>query len=583
MITMKENMSRRDSSRSPRIQRFHYLVAVGIFGSIAGGCATEGRVIRGVGNDSGLAKGSRANALPPMPALASNPRPKPAIPPMIARPTDDAPSSSPKRVEEPGVILAAQSPEGSSDGKPAQDPPNPPASQPEPPADNATDLAGATPPSIPQATPPQPIDLPSALRLADNQNPRIGEARTFILAALAQRQAAYAILLPTFNAGGNYHDHVGVLQRSNGTILPVTEQSLYFGGGARTVAAESVTIPAVNIFSPLTDAIFEPLAAQQRVRGSRSNAAASANTVLLEVARLYVGLLGAQAIYEARKVTAVESDQIAASVLAFAVSGQGRRSDANRADADRRLFQTDILRAEERIAVTSAQLSERLNLDPSSRLQPMSAAIQPVELIRPDVPVEELIRTAIARRPDLETARAVVAEAEFQVRKEKGRPLLPTVWLGFSGGAFGGGSNLVPPTLSAFAGRTDFDVRAYWTLLNFGAGNAALIKQRKAQAGQADAERVRVLNEVRSQVTASRSLALSLRNRVETAQARLGTAEDGYKEDRARLRETLAKPIEALDSLRLLAEARVALIEAITEYNQNQFDLFVALGSPPPL
>lgn len=448
--------------------------------------------------------------------------------------------------------------------------------------DPAAEPVGATPESIPQATPTRPIDLASALRLADSQNPSIGEARVLILAALAQRQAAYGLLLPTLNAGTNYRDHVGVVQRSNGTILPVTNQSLYVGGGSFAIGTNSPNVAGVNILSPLTDAIFAPLAAQQRVRAASANASATSNFTLLDVARLYIELVGAQAQFEARRVSAADADEIARSVATFATTGQGRRSDADRADADRRLFQAEILRAEELRAVTSAELSRLLNLDPSGRLEPMSL-LEPIVLINPETPVEELIRTALARRPDLANREALVAEAGYQVRREKARPFLPTVWISFSGGAFGGGSNLVPPGLSGFAGRTDFDARAYWTLLNFGAGNAALIRQRRALEGQAVAESLRVINEVREQVTTARAQALALGGRVDVARARLQSAEDGYRQDRARLRETLARPIEALDSLRLLAEARIALVEAITRANQNQFTLFVALGAPPPL
>jgi outer membrane protein TolC len=445
--------------------------------------------------------------------------------------------------------------------------------------------AGSTPPSIPQAAAPFPIDLTSALRLADNQNPVIGEARTLILGALAERQAARALLLPYLNAGGNYHDHTGPLQRSSGTILRVTEQSFYFGGGARTVAAESVAIPAVNIFSPLTDAIFSPLAAQQQVVGARFNASDTANKVLLEVASLYIDLIGAEAILEVRRSIGVEADRIADSVAAFATTGQGRKADAERADADRRLFQARIQRAEERVAVASAMLAERLNLDPSSQLKPIAGPLEPLELIDPEAPTDALIKDAVARRPDLAAREANVAQAEYRVQQEKFRPLLPTIWLGFSGGAFGGSGNLVPPTnsLGAFAGRTDFDVRAYWTVLNLGAGNLSLIKQRKAQAGQAIADRSIVLNRIRAEVAEARAEARALTYQVEIARVGLRSAQEGYRLDQARLRESLALPIEALDSLRLLSDAKVVLVEAITRANRNQFALFVSLGAPPPL
>ena len=44
----------------------------------------------------------------------------------------------------------------------------------------------------------------------------------------------------------------------------------------------------------------------------------------------------------------------------------------DRAEADRRLFQADIQRAEERVAVASARLAERLNLDPTAQLSPIA-------------------------------------------------------------------------------------------------------------------------------------------------------------------------------------------------------------------
>ena len=80
--------------------------------------------------------------------------------------------------------------------------------------------AASTPPTIPQSVAPFPIDLSAALRLADRAEPgRIGEARILILGALAERQAARALLLPYLNAGTNYHDHTGPVERSNGQIL----------------------------------------------------------------------------------------------------------------------------------------------------------------------------------------------------------------------------------------------------------------------------------------------------------------------------------------------------------------------------
>src|SRR5271157_267468 len=99
--------------------------------------------------------------------------------------------------------------------------------------------------------------------------------------ALAAQTQARVLLLPSLNLGTNYHLHTGNLQRSSGKILNLTEQSLYFGGGAGALAAGTVEIPAVNIVGTLTEAWFEPLAAHQCVIGSSFRALATANEILL--------------------------------------------------------------------------------------------------------------------------------------------------------------------------------------------------------------------------------------------------------------------------------------------------------------
>ena len=447
----------------------------------------------------------------------------------------------------------------------------------------ASPLLLALTPSIPQGGPSYPIDLPTALKLADSENPTIAEARVMILDALAQQLIARSLLVPTLNAGGNYHGHTGKLLRAGGRVLSISEQSLYFGGGARSLAGESVAIPAVNIFSPLTDAIHEPLVARQRVAERRFDASSTANDVLLDVARLYLDLVGAQAELESRRQSASQAEVLVKVVDSYAATGQGRKADSDRARSDFLMLQSDIQHVEEEVAVASARLAARLNLDPSTRLVALAGQPTPIAIIDADADAAELVRTALARRPDVAARTAQSALALTRVRQEQRRPLLPTIWMGFSGAAFGGGSNLVPPLVGNFGGRTDFDVRAYWTLLNLGAGNSALIKRRRAEQGEADAARSLATNRVRDEVISSRAESLALRRQTEVVRAELASAEDGFREDSIRLRETIAIPLEALDSLKLLAEARIKLIEAITKANQAQFALFVAMGSPPPL
>ena len=447
----------------------------------------------------------------------------------------------------------------------------------------AADPSGNPPPSIPAPAGEYPIDLSTALRLAEAENPLIAEARQNIGLTLAQRQSARALMLPTFNTGTSLHEHQGNLQRSSGVILPIDQQSLYVGSGARTVTAETIAIPGINIFSPITEAIFQPLAAQQRVERARFDARTTANNILLDVVDYHLELLAAEATLGFRRETALQGAETAKLTRGYAQAGQGRAADADRAATELSLLERDIPIAEEEVAVNAARLSQRLHLDQSVRLRPVSPSIEPITLIDPAVPLPLLVQTAVRQRPEVNAADAAIRAAERLYDQERYRPFLPTLWVGFSGGVFGGGSNYTAVNNGNYAGRTDFDARVYWTLNNFGLGNVAIIRQRKNEVGVAVGSRARSITEVRDQVASSYGVAISARQRVDITADQLRSAEAGYREDIDRIRNEVGRPLELVNSLRLLSRARVDRVRAITDYNKAEFRLFVAMGSPPPL
>lgn len=440
-----------------------------------------------------------------------------------------------------------------------------------------------TTPVIPPPAREFPIDLTTALRLAEAVNPQIARARQMIGEALAIQQKARVLLLPNLNAGITYHSHTGNLERSSGTILNLNKKSLYFGGGADAITAGPVEIPGVSLLSPLTDAIFEPLSARQKVAAARFDAATANNDILREVAELHFDLLAAEADLQVRRETAEQEAEVARLTRAYADANQGREADAERAATELSLIEIEVRQAEEDVAVAAVRLARRLHLDQSVRLRPIAPDVELVTLIDPSVPLPDLISVAVRNRPESGSRAAAVAAAEYRHKEELYRPLLPTLGLGFSGGVFGGGSNLVGPSLAHFAGRTDFDVMAFWTLKNFGFGNLALQKERKAEIGQAAGEQARVIARIRSEVGSAYAEAAAAKNRIAVTTRQLASARVGFAEDLQRIRNTVGRPIEAVNSLELLNHARVDRIQAVLDYNKAEIRLFVALGSPPPL
>lgn len=479
----------------------------------------------------------------------------------------------------------AQAPAARNESKPnvadelqPPDAPLPPVSDPKIPA---VTVEPATP--VIPSTSAYPIDLYVALRLADNENPEIAAARAAILEALANQLQARVLLVPTLNAGLHYHGHTGNLIRSAGRILSLSEQSLYIGGGSDTVAAETVKVPMVNLYSPITEAWFEPLITHQRVIESEAHAVATANEILREVSTHYLELLGAEARLEAMRISQAQTVELTRVISSYAVAGERREADAFRAGVTSQLRLAEVQKLEGEVAVASARLAQRLNLDPSVRLLAHLGPLTPITLIDPASDPETLTLTALQRRPELVARSAEIAAVTYEFKEELARPLLPTIWLGFSAGAFGGGSNLSQPLLGRFSGRTDFDVRLLWTVLNLGDGNMARWRRRRAEIGIAVGEQSLMANQVRREVASALATMKARLNQIQVARIQLSAAESGFNEDFDRARQNLGRPIEALDNLEHLVDARIRLIEAITQYNQAQFALFVALGSPPPL
>lgn len=425
------------------------------------------------------------------------------------------------------------------------------------------------------------IDLPAALRLAERKNPTIAIAREAVLRNLAIQQQAQAMLFPTLVAGGNLHIHRGALQRDTGEILRVDSQSLYYGGGAGAVGAGTVGIPAVRIIAPLSDALFEPLVTRQRVAESRFDARATSNTILLDVALRYLALAGAQASLEAYREADSELGRVVNTIRAFVQVGQARKADLDRAQVRALFIRNAMLQAHERVAIASARLAQLLDLDPSVRLQTVSGSLQALQLVDSGYNLRCLIDIAMQNRPELAARSAAVEANRARLQEEQMRPWFPVISAGYSAGEFGGGSNLAPYRFDQFAPRDDFDVWAVWTLQNAGLGNLSRQRTRRAELDQAMSDRVRVVNRVQEEVAQAYALSSASRQQTALASQQETIARAGFQEEVARTRGGEGLPIEVLNSFELMVRARQDFISATTQFDQNQFRLFVALGSPP--
>jgi len=429
----------------------------------------------------------------------------------------------------------------------------------------------------------QPIDLDTALRLAGVQNPELNVARQRVLEAVAVRQLAAARFLPSINPGMNYDTHSGNLQQSNGNILSVNRSAVYVGAGANAVAAGTVNIPGVFLGGNTAVGIFNYLVSRQLVRQREFDNIAVRNQVFLQVTLAFSELLRA----EGRRAVALqareEAQAIAKLTADYAVAGQGRYADANRAATELQRREAYVKQVESELLTSSARLCELLNLDPSIRLHPTDAYVVPHPLVPDPIAVGELIALGLLRRPELAAQRASIIQGLLLLDGAKALPFSPTIYIGFSAGGFGGGSNLVRPIFGGFGGRTDFDTIAYWTIQNLGVGNVALIRAANANLQVRRFEQIEMLNRVRAEVAEAYARTHARYAQIETNESAIQSGLLSFTQDltRLRYRSRDVLPIELLDSFRLMAGARIDYIDAIVDYNRAQFELYVAMGQPP--
>jgi outer membrane protein TolC len=435
------------------------------------------------------------------------------------------------------------------------------------------------------AEPTTPIDLSSALQLAGVRNLAIVAAQQRVEAAVANQQLAAAQILPNLNAGSNYDAHTGELITPTGALLAVNRSALYLGAGTSAVSGGTVQIPGVQYNIKLSTAIFGYLVSRQIANQSRFERQAVDNTVLLNVAVGYAELLRATGALCLAILTRNDTAEVARLTADHAKAGQGRQADANRAATELRQREQDVAEAESRLTQASNRLCQLLNIEATTRLRPIESQVVPEPVVPTRIPLPELLATALLNRPELQARRAAIQAALLELRAAKMLPFSPTVLAGFSDGVFGGGSSYgVTQGESRFGNlddRSDLDVVLYWSLLNLGLGNKALIDGARARLGASQLEELVVLDRVRQEVADAyvRTQARFAEIDHQAQAVRLGT--NAMREDLLRVRGLEGRPIELLDSLRQAAEARTDYLNTIIGFDVAEFELYVAMGAPP--
>lgn len=431
-----------------------------------------------------------------------------------------------------------------------------------------------------------PIDLPAALQLAGFRSPEVLIAQQRVLVVTARQQLAAAQALPNLNGGTNYDAHTGVLQQASGAIINVQREALYVGAGLNAVAAGSVNLPGLQYNLNVGETYFNYLISRQETERSWAAATTQRNNTLLQLSTAYCRLVQAQGTRAIRGRIRDEAAEIARITASYAKVGQGRPADAERAATELGRRNADLLAADLEIAEASARIGQILNMESSVQLRSSENWAVPRSITPDLIPLPELIAIALYQRPEMAERRAQVHAAMLELQSARLLLFSPQFIAGFSDGQFGGGSDLNASQTGKsrfgnFDNRTDGDVVLYWSIRNLGLANRSLIKMATAKLAATDFEQTQQLNEIRAEVADAYARTQSRAAQLDIRQQAVITSERSFTADLKRTRAGEGRPIEVLDSLRLVARSQQEYLDTIAEYNQAHYELYVAIGQPP--
>jgi outer membrane protein TolC len=413
----------------------------------------------------------------------------------------------------------------------------------------------------------QPIDLLSALRLADAQNPEIAVARERIREALAQQEQADLLWLPNLELGPEWTRHDGQIQKTEGNVITSSRSALFAAGGAA-------------LWLELGDAIYAPLAARQVTAARQAGAAGLANERTLDVALAYTDLLQIYAEQRVSEETLENAKRLLELTESYERSGRGAAADTARARTEMNVRLREHIELAARASVASARLAGLLRLPADVLLRPAEPALMPLALVPDEARLQELIVQGLTNRPELAENRALIGAALERWRAAKVAPLLPKLRLAYAGGVFGGGPNSF---MGDFDGRSDFGAMAVWEFKNFGFGDAAIAEERHSQFAQAAFRQDAIEARVAEQIVSAFRQSAATHQELDAAQQTVKAAAESYRlnEERIRRAPEQGRPIELLQALQALARARQDYVQVVADFNRAQFRLYTALGNPP--
>lgn len=452
------------------------------------------------------------------------------------------------------------------------------------------------------------IDLPAIARLASADNIEIRLARYEVQQSQGRLESVVGGVFPALVPNAIFERLDGGFRNTDGRIFDVGVNSFQMG-----IALQWVINPG--------SVVYEIIASKKRLAASRHRERSVQMEVLRNAASQFYDLVLTQARVSADYQAVTEAEELLRINRLRARTGTAVPADELRAEARLAERLQDLALAMNGLHNASLDLTETLQLeDPTTTLIPKVDSLPPIDLVREDCPIEDLLAIAVQHRPDLESLR-ILAEAAGADRGA-------TWWGGFGpqfevgyryGGITGHANNVdrgtgVPSNLiinplsstGAFSSnprvngvvkegllrlsrrldrdrdttfkfsdqhRLNVGAGAKWSLSAFGD-----LKSADAVEQQSVLLADQMLLRVKTQVVRAQQASRMNRELIAMAKQQMDAAEEALRLTQASLEAGAMTTLDVLQAQDAVARARLRRAEAVVRYNQAEVDLLAALG-----
>ncbi len=452
------------------------------------------------------------------------------------------------------------------------------------------------------------IDLSTVAGVATAQNIDIRLARYQVEKSQGRLESAVGAAFPVLVPSAVFEHVEGTVRATEGNLVGVG-----FNTFQPSIAVQWVLNPG--------KVIYEIIAAKKRLLASEHQERAVLMETLRTAANQYYELALAQARVAAAHEAVAEAVELLRISRLRRKTGTGVLADELRAEARLAQRQQDLAVAMNAFYGASVSLTVTLHLgDPTITLVPRIDHLPPIDLVRDDLSIDELLAFAVQFRPDLESVRTLAGAADADRGATWWGAWGPQFQVGYQYGGITGHANnvkqgqgipgnlIVNPLSSTgsfspnpvangwikegilrgsrrAAGRDDqtfgfSDQQRFsaatqwrWSLSAFGNLKAAGAAQKEALL---DAERL--LDRVSAQVVRSQQAGRTYRELIALSRRQVTSAEEALRLTEANLQAGTMTTLDVLQAQDAVAQARLRYAEAVVGYNQSQVNLLAAIG-----